>query len=89
MSEYTPKQFREWAEYLAGRGSVWTLPEGIPKPSDLFRAHADALEKLKVAEGALEGLVRDALPDPYDEREVSIDWLRKRIRSALAAIRGK
>ena len=51
---YTPEQLREWAEYLAGRGSVWTLPDGIPKPSDLFRAHADALEELARLRSRLE-----------------------------------
>ena len=51
---YTAEQLHKWAEYLAGRGSVWTLPDGIPKPSDLFRAHADALEELARLRSRLE-----------------------------------
>lgn len=28
-------------------------------------------------------LVKDALSDPHDEREVSVEWLRKRIRASF------
>ena len=31
-------------------------------------------------------LSKDALPDPYDERDVSLSWLRARIHAARAAL---
>jgi predicted nuclease with TOPRIM domain len=35
---------------------------------------------------ARDRIERALLPDPHDERDVSVDWLRKEIREALAAI---
>lgn len=63
MSEYTPEKLREWAEHKAQRpsGSFYSCPclsAGTAKLTDQLRAHADALEKLKVMEEALRAIAQ-------------------------------
>lgn len=74
---YTPEQLRKWAENLDGdNGDEWVR-------SHQLRAHADKIEECERYRKAIRWIEQALLPDPHDEREVSIDWLRKAIRVAL------
>ena len=52
----TPEQLRAWAEYLTGRGSAWSLPEDMPRPSNVFRANASLIERHAELEKIAEGM---------------------------------
>ena len=52
---------------------------------DALRAEAERLRG--DAERAFHRIERAMMPDPNDEREISVDWLRKEIRAAIDAAR--
>lgn len=47
------------------------------------------LQERDAAVKAFDRIKRALLPDPHDERDVSIDWLRKEIHAAIAEREGR
>lgn len=71
---YTPEQLRVKADILETKGAILTGKE----MAEDYRAHADALEKLKVAEDERDRLkahwFRDDDPKETDYRDEYADW---------------
>jgi hypothetical protein len=78
----TPEQLREWADRLVEFGSNESS-NGI---SAQLRAHADALEKLKVAEGAMHNAMNE-LGVPGDGYPAPVANAYDLLKAALARIR--
>ena len=83
-AEKTPRSHAifEAAEYPP-RGvafnEMYVLACTLERENTTLRARCEAAEK------ALRRIEQALLPDPHDERDISVDWLRAEIRAAIDA----
>jgi len=80
---------------LEAAGELHALKKIVDDPG-LLRLHAVAIRQKRIEQlegelaevkAAFRTIEQALLPDPHDERDVSVDWLRKEIHAAIDAAR--